>query len=88
MPKYSLTIKNKVEKYILSLPVSDKNRIFDKLLLLSIGSFELCDIKKMHGSNPLLYRLRVGDFRIIYEKHDDRLIIVVVKIGSRGDVYK
>lgn len=34
------------------------------------------------------YRLRVGDWRVIYETQDDQLIILVLKIGSRGDIYR
>ncbi len=34
------------------------------------------------------YRMRVGDFRVIYEIHDNELLIQVVDIGSRGGVYQ
>ncbi len=34
------------------------------------------------------YRLRVGDWRIIYEIQDDKLIILVLKIASRGEIYR
>ena len=34
------------------------------------------------------YRLRVGDWRIIYELEDDRLVIMVLKIASRGGAYR
>ncbi|MBN1992119.1 MAG: type II toxin-antitoxin system RelE/ParE family toxin [Anaerolineae bacterium] len=33
------------------------------------------------------YRLRVGDWRVIYELEDDRLVIMVLKVASRGGVY-
>jgi mRNA-degrading endonuclease RelE of RelBE toxin-antitoxin system len=35
-----------------------------------------------------LYRIRVGDYRVIYNIEDDRLIVLVVKIGHRRDVYR
>ncbi len=34
------------------------------------------------------YRLRVGDWRVLYELEDDRLVIMVLKISPRGDVYR
>jgi mRNA interferase RelE/StbE len=35
-----------------------------------------------------LYRLRVGDYRIIYEIRDAVLLVLVTKVGHRGDVYR
>jgi mRNA interferase RelE/StbE len=34
------------------------------------------------------YRARVGDYRIIYTIQDDRLIVLVIDVGHRGDVYR
>ncbi len=42
---------------------------------------------KMKGNNPF-HKVRVGDYRIVYEIHADRLVILVVKVGHRKDVYK
>ncbi len=42
---------------------------------------------KMKGNNTF-HRIRAGDYRIVYEIHEDRLVILVVKIGHRKDVYK
>lgn len=45
-----------------------------------------------HGSSKLkgsdFYRIRVGDYRIIYEVQDKRLIVLVVAVGNRRDIYR
>jgi mRNA interferase RelE/StbE len=35
-----------------------------------------------------LYRIRVGDYRVVYQINDDILFVLVVRIGGRGDVYR
>jgi mRNA interferase RelE/StbE len=42
---------------------------------------------KMKGNN-IFHKIRAGIYRIIYEIHEDRLVILVVKVGHRKDVYK
>ena len=42
---------------------------------------------KMKGNNPF-HRVRTGNYRIVYQILEDRLIILVVKVGHRKDVYK
>lgn len=44
--------------------------------------------KPLHGKLKGFYRIDAGNYRIIYEIHDNVLIVVVVKIGDRRDVYK
>lgn len=44
-------------------------------------------IKKLTGEDDL-YRIREGDYRIIYTIHDKELIVLVVKIGDRKGVYR
>lgn len=44
-------------------------------------------VVKLKGSNNF-YRLRVGDYRIIYTIERDRLLILILKIGDRKDVFK
>ena len=44
------------------------------------------DIKPMMGRDG--YRLRIGRWRALYRIENDRMVILVVEIGSRGDLYK
>ena len=39
-------------------------------------------------TNEELYRIRIGNYRLLYEINDERLIVLVVKVGHRKDVYK
>jgi mRNA interferase RelE/StbE len=43
--------------------------------------------KRLSGHDAL-YRIRVGDWRIIYAIEDDKLIVLIVEIGPRGRVYR
>jgi mRNA interferase RelE/StbE len=42
--------------------------------------------KKLQGFENR-YRIRVGEYRVIYEIHDDVLLVLIVKVGPRGDIY-
>lgn len=48
---------------------------------------EDADSKKLTGHDGL-YRLRVGSFRVVYEIRDEVLVILVVHVGNRRDVYR
>jgi mRNA interferase RelE/StbE len=43
--------------------------------------------KKLVGDENL-WRIRVGDYRVLYEIHDDRLLVLVVRVAHRKDVYR
>lgn len=44
------------------------------------------NVAKLQGRDG--YRMRVDDWRVIYEIHDDRLVVMVLDVGSRGGIYK
>lgn len=84
---YAVIIKRQAKKKLQSLNRIDRNRIAEKIVSLGENpdNPEL-DIKLLTG-RPL-YRLRVGDWRILFDRHDDLKIIAIEKIKPRGDVYK
>lgn len=71
-------------KFINSLPLKERQRIKDGINKL-VTSPESCDIKVMEGYTDL-YRLRVGQYRIIYTKN--HVILFIADVGNRGDIYK
>ncbi len=83
--KYSIEIKHSAEKEIKKLDKQDLKRILQKLDELAFNPRGHDSIKL---SNESKYRVRVGKYRILYEIFDQTLIIVVVKIAHRKDVYK
>lgn len=44
--------------------------------------------KPLHGEFKNLYRYRVGDYRVIYEVRKQQVLVIVVKVGHRKDVYE
>lgn len=46
------------------------------------------DVRKLRGTDDDVWRLRVGDFRVLYRIEDDRLLILVVAVGHRRSVYR
>jgi mRNA interferase RelE/StbE len=85
MGKYRLVLKKSVAKDLRGIPSKDVLRI-----LKCFGS--LADDPRGPGCEKLSgqerYRLRQGVYRIVYEVRDDVLIVVVVKVGHRKDVYR
>ncbi|HEY3874894.1 MAG TPA: type II toxin-antitoxin system RelE/ParE family toxin [Candidatus Kapabacteria bacterium] len=47
----------------------------------------LCGSKKLSGKHHL-YRIRMGDYRVIYEVQDDQLLILIVRAGNRREIYR
>nr|DAP79952.1 MAG TPA: Cytotoxic translational repressor [Caudoviricetes sp.] len=79
---YNIIIKKPAKKFIEKLPKNDKQRIMDAIGKLPDGD----NIKKLKG-HDYIYRLRVGNFRILYTVNDNELIVVVIDAGNRGQIY-
>lgn len=43
---------------------------------------------KLAGEADNLWRIRVGDYRIVYQIQDERLVVLILRVGHRRDVYK
>ncbi len=84
--QYSVEFRPAVLKALKRFPKRDLVRIKKKIDELG-KKLPPPNTTKMKGDNSF-HKVRSGDYRIIYEIHDDKLIILVVKIGHRKDVYK
>jgi mRNA interferase RelE/StbE len=85
MGKYRLTFKKSVAKDLRALPTKDIARILKRIRSLADESNPL-GCEKLSGQER--YRVRQGAYRIIYEINDDGLVVIVVKVGHRGDIYR
>ena len=84
---HELKYRRQARNYLARLPFKIKSKIVNKLHELKTNPDDSnLDVDKLRGESG--YRLRVGQYRIIYTRHDDELIIEVVKIRARGDIYK
>lgn len=74
-------------KSLRKLPEDAREKLINKIEELAKDPFSpFLDIKNMQGRDG--YRLRVGDWRAIYELNNHQLQIIVIKIGNRKEVYK
>ncbi len=85
MASYELVFRKSVAKDLRVLPKQDVKRIMQRIRSLT-------DDPRPAGCEKLSsqerYRVRQGVYRIIYELHDDRLVVLVVKVGHRREVYR
>ncbi len=78
-----IIIEKKAQKFILKQRPDDQKRLLSAIARLPFEG----DLKAMRGHENL-FRLRVGDFRILYTVDHGKLIVCVIGAGNRGDIYK
>ena len=85
MANYKILIKSSAAKELAKLPKKDIQRISSKIKSLSVDP-------RPHGCEKLStqerYRIRQGNYRIVYSIEDDKLIVFVIKIAHKSQVYK
>ena len=83
---YRIEIKRSAAKALKEIPKANRKRIVEKIDSLA-ESPPNPDTTKMKGNNPF-HKVRIGDYRIVYEIQEDVFVILVIKIGHRKDIYK
>ena len=86
MKRYSVVITKSVQKQLKKLPAKVADLLEKSMLTLE-------DNPRPYGSKKLkdrgeAYRIREGDYRIVYEINDFKLIVKVLKAGHRKDIYQ
>lgn len=83
--KFRVLLKKSAQKELQKLDKSVAKRVLVKIYLLAEDPYPSSSTPLIGSANR---RLRVGDYRIIYEVLDSQLIIHVIRIGHRREVYK
>lgn len=83
--KYQIEFKPKALKTLKKIPKKDRLRIIEKIDHLKnvprpLGSIQI--------ENSDYYRIRCGNYRVIYDIQEKKLLVVVLKVGHRSDVYR
>lgn len=85
MASYRVLIKKSAARELAAVPTKDRRRIVARIEALR-------EDPRPRGSEKLTgedkYRLRQGNYRILYEIVDGELVVTVVRVGQRGDVYR
>jgi mRNA interferase RelE/StbE len=84
---YKIVFTKQVYKSLRRIPRDVIARMRQRLDQIAQDPYaEYANVTKLQ--NRPGYRLRVGDWRVIYDVQADELIILVLKVGSRGDIYR
>ncbi len=83
---WKIRFERRAEKAIAAMHPQMRRRVAAALDDLAADPYEAVNVKAMVGNDQ--FRLRVGGFRIIYRLERNLLIVVVIDVGPRGDVYK
>ncbi len=84
---YKIEFDSRVKKDLKSVPSQDIKRIKSAILELS-NNPRPSGCTKLKGNNRDYFRIRVGNYRVIYSIEDNILSIIVVRVGHRKEIYK
>ncbi len=83
MARYELRVRPSVAKDLRGIPKADVRRILTRIEALRDDP-RAPDCERLSGAE--LYRVRQGVYRIVYEIHDEWIVVEVIRVGHRGDV--
>lgn len=83
---YQIEFSRQADRQFRNLPSQIQQRLKSRIDSLA-ATPRPYGSEKLSGADQL-YRIRVGDYRIIYAVQDDRLLVLVVKVGHRREVYR
>ncbi len=85
MARYELRVRPSVAKDLRGIPKADVKRILARMESLRDDP-RAPGCAKLGGAE--VYRVRQGVYRIVYEIHDAWIVVEVIRVGHRGEVYR
>jgi len=86
MTKYEIEVSSTAERQLKKFKREGQIRILRSISFLA-GDPRPAGCRKLSGYDTM-YRIRVGNYRVIYEIDGKRIVVVILKIGHRGSVYR
>ncbi len=83
---YAIELTPRAQKKLRKLDRDIRARLMKAIAALAENPFPP-DAKKLTGAGKL-WRIRVGDYRVVYQVDGNRLIIVIVDVGHRREIYR
>jgi len=87
MVNYQVRLTSRAEKDFRKLDAKIKARILKPILDLKINRFPQ-QFKPLMGREIAQFRLRIGDWRVLYDVYDEDKVVLILKIGHRKDIYR
>lgn len=85
---YNLSFSDKALKSLRKIQKPDSERIVSALEELALDPGNKSNVKRLSNHADAVYRLRVGNYRVLYDQHDVIRVIEVIDVGHRKDIYK
>jgi mRNA interferase RelE/StbE len=86
MPTYEIEVSSTAERQLRKLSRIDRLRVLRAIVGLGTNP-RPAGCRKLSGFDDV-FRIRVGRFRVLYAIEDRRLVLIVLKVGDRKDVYR
>lgn len=86
MPSWQVEFSRPAARQFAALPRKEQERLKTRIDRLTENPYP-SGVKKLAGEEGL-YRLRSGDYRLIYTVQDEVLVVLVLKLGHRRDIYR
>jgi mRNA interferase RelE/StbE len=85
--EYVIELTSKAEKDLKRLTKQVRTRVINKIYELKINRYPQ-QYKRLIGNNMARFRLRIGDYRVIYDVFDKNKTVLIYRIGHRREIYR